>query len=383
MKTLCRICRFLFSLTFILSGIFKLIDPVGTGLIVDEYLKFMHLTAFSDACVWIGILLAVAEFTIGICVLVGLKMRLVSTVALCLVSFFTLLTLYLAIFNPITDCGCFGEAFHLTNWQTFAKNAVLLAFALIIYFERNNMRKLAPDWLQWTIIGISILFALALAIYEKETIPHIDYTAYTSGTDLNDIYSEGQAQFNTVFIYQKDGRQEEFTLNNLPDSSWRYVDTRTEITDGSVRMSQIDFEPHTLEGRFFAVSVYDTELLEDERFLGRLEAFRARVPEEEAEVALYTPEGGNGAYSSDRKSLMTLNRSNGGVTYFSDGVIVKKWPACDIDRIDAGAVLDEDPDVVILQQRISEQIFVSVLVSGVLVILLLIRFFCGFFMKKK
>lgn len=383
MKIVRRLCRVLFSLTFILSGIFKLIDPVGTGLIVDEYLRFMHLSFLSGAQVWIGIAIASVEFVIGIGVVVGMKMRIVATAALCLISFFTLLTLYLAIFNPISDCGCFGEAIHLTNVQTFLKNVVLLAMAVPIFFGRNKSRKIAPDWLQWCFIGIAGASAICFAIYEKQTLPHIDFTAYNSGTDLNDVYAGNQVEFNTVFTYEKDGRQAEFDIDNLPDSTWTFVDSKTEMVGGSVRMAQIDFVPHTLEGRFLAVSVYDVEKLEEPEFRQELDKLRAKALTAGLDLALYTPQGGGEAFQSDRKSLMTLNRSNGGITYFADGVIVKKWPAHYAGKIDVAAVAAEDPDVMILNQRISEQIFVSILVAGVLVIILLVGYFCRMFIKQE
>ena len=379
MKILTKVCRLLFSITFILSGTFKLIDPVGAGLKVGEYLSFMHLDFLSGGQIWIGIILACVEFVTGAALLVGLKMRFFATAALCLETFFTLLTLYLALFNPISDCGCFGEAIHLTNMESFVKNLVLLLFAVLIFIGRKQSPLPVPDWLQWCFVAIFAAAALLLAVIEKSTIPHIDFTAYNSGTDINDVYSEGQAEYETSFVYEKNGVREEFTLENLPDSSWTFVDSKTTLLYGDTRMAQVDFRPHTFYGDFFAVSVYDREILEDPDFQKDLYRFRTSCDAARVELAVYTPQGKDGEYQSDRKSLMTLNRSNGGITYFSDGVIVKKWPRCDLDEIDAALICQEDPDVIILNQRISEQLFVSMLIAGMLVILLLLHYFCRIF----
>ncbi|MBQ1830836.1 MAG: DoxX family membrane protein, partial [Bacteroidales bacterium] len=101
MRFLRGLCRVLFALTFILSGILKLLDPVGTGLIVHEYLSFMHLDFLDSGAIVLGIALATLEFLIGICVLSGLRLRIVAWVALILTAFFTILTFYLMRFNPI------------------------------------------------------------------------------------------------------------------------------------------------------------------------------------------------------------------------------------------------------------------------------------------
>ena len=115
MRSLRALCRLVFGLTFIFSGFVKLLSPVGTSLIFQEYFSALHLGFLSGISLYAGMLLAICEFTIGMCILLSVRMRFFTAAGFYLCCFFTLLTLYLALLNPISDCGCFGEAVHLTN----------------------------------------------------------------------------------------------------------------------------------------------------------------------------------------------------------------------------------------------------------------------------
>jgi len=378
MRLLRGLFRIVFSLTFILSGILKLIDPVGTGLIVKEYLGFMHLDFLLPAALGLGIALATTEFLVGIGVLSGIRIRIVAWVALLLTAGFTGLTLYLMLYNPISDCGCFGEAIHLTNEQTFYKNLILLFLAVLIFLGRKRATRVAPAWLEWTFVGLFAVLALSVAIRALLTIPQVDFTAYRVGNSLDELAQENQARYETTFLYTKDGHTEEFTLDNLPDSTWTYLDSKTVQVGGSTKMAQVDFKLEQMEGPLLAVTIYDPEKLEPEQ-LERIERFKQEALLRGHEVVVYGPT--DDYEVADRKSLMTLNRSNGGAVYFNDGVIVAKWSNRELADIDLGAVLDEDPDVVILRHRIREQIYVSILIVGALVLLVIMRVICKSFIK--
>ena len=372
--------RILFALTFILSGVLKLLDPVGTGLIVKEYLDFMHLDFLEPAAVGLGIALATTEFTIGICVLDGLRLRIVAWAALILTAGFTLLTLYLMLYNPISDCGCFGEAVHLTNTQTFLKNLVLLALAVEIFVTRKRATRVASPALEWVFIGAFALLALTVALRALATLPQVDFTAYRVGNSLDELAHENQARYETTFLYAKDGHVEEFTLDDLPDDSWTYLDSKTVQVGGSTRMAQVDFSLEQMEGPVLAVSVHHPDRLKDaqrERIAQFCEAARLQG----REVVQYGPAGDY--VPADWKSLLTLNRSNGGAVYFHDGEIVAKWANSELPDVDLATVLSEDPDVLVLQQRIREQRYITTLVAGVLLLLVLLRVLCRLLIKNR
>ena len=380
MRFLRGLCRVLFALTFILSGVLKLLDPVGTGLIVQEYLDFMHLDFLSSSAVILGIALATLEFLIGICVLSGLRLRFVAWVALILTAFFTLLTFYLMRHNPISDCGCFGEAIHLTNTQTFVKNVVLLVLAVLIFIWRKKATRVAPAPLEWVFIALFGILGLSVAIRALATIPQVDFTAYRVGNSLDELSQENQARFETTFIYTKDGHTEEFTLDNLPDESWTYLDSKTVQVGGSTRLAQIDFTLEQMEGPVLAVSVHHPDALREQN-IQRIDAFRTAARENGLEAEIYGPI--EPYQRADWKSLLTLNRSNGGAVYFNDGVIVAKWSNAELDNVDLKAVLEEDPDVLILRHRIREQLYASIFLAGVLVLVVLMRVLCKLLIKKR
>lgn len=380
MRFLRGLCRVLFALTFIVSGVLKLIDPVGTGLIMKEYLDFMHLGFLEQASVALGIALSTLEFTIGICVLSGLRIRIVAWIALILTALFTLLTLYLMLYNPISDCGCFGEAIHLTNTQTFLKNVVLLVLAILIFLGRKRATIVATPLLERSFIGLFVLLALSVAVRAAATIPQVDFTAYSVGTSLDDLAQENQARFETTFIYTKDGHTEEFTLDNLPDESWTYLDSKTVQVGGSTKMAQVDFTLEQMQGPVLAVTVYNPDALKPEQ-QARIDRFCQAARRLGHEPVIYGPT--EDYVTADRKSLMTLNRSNGGAVYFHDGMIVAKWANLELDEADLIGVLAEDPDVLVLRNRIREQVYFSILIGGALVLLVLSRVLCKLLVRNK
>ena len=149
---------------------------------------------------------------------------------------------------------------------------------------------------------------------------------------------------------------------------------------GSTKMAQVDFTLERMEGPVLAVTVYSPESL-DKEHLDRIDRFRNAALMQGHEVIMYGP---SGDYEpADRKSLMTLNRSNGGAVYFFDGTIVSKWANIELDDVNLAGVLEEDPDVVILRHRIREQLYVSILIAGALVLMALMRILCKSFIKLR
>ena len=139
-----RFCGYIAGFIFFISGILKLMDPVGAGLVMSEYYKFLHLEFLSFSSKVTGTLFALAEVVIGAGLITGVWRKFIGTCALAMQGFFTLLTLVLLIFNPEMDCGCFGEAVHLTHGETFIKNLILmglLAAYVIPYRHLGTNRK--------------------------------------------------------------------------------------------------------------------------------------------------------------------------------------------------------------------------------------------------
>ena len=130
-----RLCAFIIGVVFLVAGIFKLLDPVGAGLVMEGYFLFFHLKFLLPMAKAAAVAFALAESLLGAAMISGVWRKQVAIATSALIVFFTLLTLALAIFNPVslTDCGCFGEVIHLTNFQTFLKNLILLALAMVAF----------------------------------------------------------------------------------------------------------------------------------------------------------------------------------------------------------------------------------------------------------
>ena len=274
MKFLRAICRFAFGLLFIFAGFIKGIDPIGTALKIKEYIGAFHLDSLDFLSIPLSLILTWAEFLIGAAILKGLKMRLFSKIALAFMTVFTLLTLWIAITDPVSDCGCFGEAIHLSNKATFLKNVALLGAALVIFFQRDKYHTIARPKVEWGYLAIYSILIIGLQIYSLMKIPQIDFGIYKPGTDLIARQQQYQErEYETTFIYSKDGEEKTFTINDLPDSTWTFVDARTVLVSGATEDASVDFsfmdsqgnpvgnEIVQKKGPVFFISIYNARVL--------------------------------------------------------------------------------------------------------------------------
>ncbi|MDE6634705.1 MAG: hypothetical protein K2J96_05575, partial [Bacteroidaceae bacterium] len=196
-----RFCAFITGFVFLASGILKLVAPTGAGLVMSEYFKFFH-TGFLDfmakaAVIW----LAFAESVIGVALITGVWLKVTAFAAVLFMGFFTLITLLLVIFNPEMDCGCFGEAIHLTHWQTFLKNIVLCLLLACAFLPFRELGK--PKKKKYVSFGIAVISIAAFAVWNMMYIPVADFTDFRSGAVLHGADSgEGEAsgQEQTVFV---------------------------------------------------------------------------------------------------------------------------------------------------------------------------------------
>ena len=160
-----RFCGFATGLVFFISGILKVMDPVGAGLVMKEYFKFLHLGFLSFSSQASGLAFALAEVIVGAGLITGVWKKTMALIAIGLQSLFTLLTLLLVIFNPEMDCGCFGEAIHLTHAQTFVKNRILLALLLIYYIPSNQLGETSKKkYVSFGLVSVAPFTALCAGV---------------------------------------------------------------------------------------------------------------------------------------------------------------------------------------------------------------------------
>lgn len=337
-----RLCGFLCGFVFYLSGIFKLMDPVGAGLVMDGYLDFFHLDFLGFAAKGLGVIFALVEVVIGTALVTGVWRKTIAIAAFSLQGFFTLLTLILVIFNPQMDCGCFGEVIHLTHMETFVKNLILCTLLCVAFIPLKNLGR--PKRRKYVSFGLVCLSSLAFSLYSLMYVPMVDHTEFKPGVGLtaaqND--SESDSAYEAVFIYEKDGQQQEFTLEELPDSTWTFVETRTSQNEDAlsegVTLSFYDNEDNYRDSlatgeNVMIFSVYDTDIKQkkwDKVIQSAQSAVNsgfstfiltASTPEQMADIDT----GDIPIYFGDYKTLVTLNRSNGGATWLCQGYLVKKW----------------------------------------------------------
>ena len=237
MKVLRSICIFLTGAVFIFSGTVKGIDPLGSAYKFHDYFQAFSLGSLQFLTLPLAIILCLVEFLTGFTIITGLRRKEGSFAALVLMIIFTPLTLVLALKNPVSDCGCFGDAIHLSNWATFGKNVVLLCMVLIVFRARSlNDFKLSSA-VQWIITGSAALIFIAFELYNLMFLPVIDFLPYSVGTYIPGKMTipEGAPvnRYETTFIYEKNGIKKEFTLKDYPasDSSWKFVEQKTRLTE--------------------------------------------------------------------------------------------------------------------------------------------------------
>ena len=344
-----RFCGFITGLVFFIGGILKLMDPVGAGLVMAEYMDFLHLKFLAFASKPLGVAFALAETIIGTALITGVWRKISGIAALAFQGFFTFLTLLLVIFNPEMDCGCFGEAIHLTHMQTFIKNIILCILLAAYFFQpsqlgENKKRKYAS----FALVTVSVL---AFTVYSLMYIPLVDFTDFKPAAALMAGEGSGGDTYESVFIYEKDGERQSFTLDHLPDSTWTFVDTETVMVESegstSVTLSIRDAEGEyhdsiAADGKVLAVSVYDINrkpgrwnhtahflsIAEKAGFTSLL--LVSSTPEEFEKIASgLDPQIAETLrkhiYFSDYKTLISMNRSNGGATFFCDGYLIRKY----------------------------------------------------------
>ena len=334
-----RFCGFVTGFVFFIGGILKLMDPVGAGLVMGEYLDFLHMGFLGFSAKVLGTAFALAETVIGTALITGVWRKTTGIAAMAFQAFFTLLTLVLVIFNPEMDCGCFGEAIHLTHMETFLKNIVLCILLCAYFFPMKMLGH--PQKRKYVSFGIVTVSVTAFMIYSWMYIPLMNFTDYKPAAALKagQTADSGEDMFEAVFVYEKDGNEQTFDLNHLPDSTWNFVRTETAAvseheSDGLIDLSFYNesgeyMDELAVDGKVMVVSVYDTKIGSHgwEEILGFMTDAEAAGFNTLLLVSGTAPEdqAPDNLYHADRKTLLAMNRSNGGVTYFSNGYLVRKW----------------------------------------------------------
>ena len=349
------------ALTFIFSGFVKGMDPLGTQYKITDYLEALHIDWMfpSWATLGMSVLLSTCEFAIGIFLLFAIRRRLVSKIALAVMSVMTLITLWIVIANPVKDCGCFGDAIVLSNGATFAKNIVLLAIAILLWRKPLLMPRLISKSTQWIVINYTFLYSIIMSLWSLWYLPQFDFRPYHVGANINKGMEipkgAKQPKFDTTFILEKNGVKKEFTLDNYPDSTWKFIDSKTvqteegyvpPIHDFSIEDSKTgeDLTQQVLQdpGYTFLLVSPHLEFADDSNF-GNIDQIYEYANEHHYRFICLTASSDpaikhwqdiTGAeypfYTTDETTLKTVIRSNPGLVLLKHGTVIRKWSHNDL-----------------------------------------------------
>ena len=347
--------RIVLGLTFILSGFVKAIDPLGTQYKIEDYLGVLSLGGMLPDFVTLGTSVAISaiEFTLGVLLLFAISRRVISKVTLVFMTIMTLITAWLYIANPISDCGCFGDAIHLTNGETLLKNIIMLVMTAVVVYKPRDMIRTLSNGNSTIVINYSVLFILLYAAYSLYMLPQFDFRPYHIGANIEEGMKipEGapQTEFETTFMMKKDGQTKEFTLENYPDSTWEFVDSKTIMVKEGFVPPIHDFSILSLSGddltedilqqkgyTFLLIAPY-LEKADDSNF-GPIDQIYEYAEEYGYKFYCLTASGKQaiahwqdmtGAeypfYNTDAVTLKTIIRSNPGMLLLKDGTVIQKW----------------------------------------------------------
>lgn len=363
-KIIAECCRVLLGAVFVFSGTVKAIDPVGGAIKIGDYLTAFGLDKLQSLAVVLSFNLSAIEFTLGVCLLLGVYRRYTTFLTLLMMAFMTPLTLYLALFDPVSDCGCFGDALILTNWETFFKNIVLLAAAIYVFINNQRLTAFYTYKVYWFVPLFAYIYSIGFAYRNYTHLPVIDFRPYKVGANIPELMTvpEGAPadEYRYSFIYEKDGVKKEFSLEDVPadDSTWTFVDSKTELIKQGYVPPIAGFNLYNAADE----DVTD-QILHDPRpvFLliaPKLEEAGDEQMDEINNVYDYALENdidfycvtGSGSEAitqwndytgaeypylmADEVLLKTIIRSNPGLVLLKDGTILAKWHTNDIPTED-------------------------------------------------
>jgi len=231
MSALRNILRILLGMVFIFSGFVKGVDPMGTAYKMEDYMIVYGAQWAEPLALFLSVMLCALEFSLGVYMLLNIKPRTTSWMVLLLMVYFTVVTFFDALYNLVPDCGCFGDALKLTNWETFYKNIVLIVFAFIVFRARREFKTPFHKFTGWVMVAIIPLVFIGFEVYNLRHLPAVDFTAWKKG---NRMIPKELQPVNYYLVYQnkKTGEIKEYLSKELPFSDstfmadWAYKDTR-------------------------------------------------------------------------------------------------------------------------------------------------------------
>lgn len=356
------ITRTVLGLTFIFSGFVKAVDPLGTVYKIEDYLKAFG-GFFTDLLPLAGtaaVCLILVEWLLGWAMLLNIRTNWTSWLSLLFYLVMTPLTLWIALTNPVTDCGCFGDALVLTNWQTFWKNVILMAVVIVLLVCRKAIPQLFSWWMEIVLAVLALISGGLIMLYSYNHLPPMDFRPYKIGNHIPTLMEipedAEQDEYAITLIYAKDGVEQEFTLENYPkgDPEWTFIDQKSVLIKKGYEAPIHDFEILTMEYEDITYDILESETpvtlvtMYDLHKTDRKQAAKLRDLYNECwergeqcyfltgsgeddiyafaeEIGWTTEEAETIFCTIDPVTLKTIVRANPGVFVVQDGTIIDKY----------------------------------------------------------
>lgn len=368
MKIIRLISRLFVGIVFIFSGFVKGVDPVGTQIKLEDYFNAFGMGFMDPFTLPLSYFLCSIEFVTGIMLLWGIRMYLFAYIVLIIEGFFLLFTLILAIYNPVSDCGCFGDAWKLTNWETFYKNVILMIFVLIIFFQREKFKeqyRLVTEWIIVSGVFISFIF---FCHFNYTHLPLFDFRPYKIGTYLRDNMAipEGAKvdKYKTIFYYKdlRSGKIKEFDETNYPwqdTINWKFESYKANLIEKGYEPPIHDFSITSMEGYDLTDSILNFKGYTFLLISPHIEKSNKDAFVEASKLAAITSKDTNFKFycitassqndiiklkdkknlnysfaSCDATPLKTIIRSNPGLVLLKEGTVIANWHYNNLPEID-------------------------------------------------
>lgn len=348
------LCRELVGALFVFSSFTKGVDPLGTKYKMLDYFIAYDIQWLNDMALPLAIIMIMAEFIVGICLMLNLLPRLATLGATLLMIFFTITTYFDAKYNLVPDCGCFGTAIKMSNWQTFFKNLIIISILIPLVFNNKTfVNKRVTKLGQTLFTFIFIALFVGFEIYNVRHLPVIDFMEWKVGKDMKPVESDEPVEIYLTFKNTETGEEQEYLSPNYPwndsiwMSQWEFVSQRQEggsqswgfsiLNEDGDDFTDVLFDSEKL---FVFVAPYLDELTEkDIKECQRIYDFAVEKGFNYLWITSVNPEFVyelqdkyymfDEVYYGDELELKTMVRSNPGLMLMDNGVILDKWSKID------------------------------------------------------
>ena len=382
MKILVGISRVLVGALFIISGLVKLNDPIGSAFKLQDYFApdVLDLGFLVPYSLLIAIFVVIFEVLVGVALLLGYLKKFTLWALMLMIVFFTFLTFYSAYFNKVTDCGCFGDAIPLTPWESFYKDIILLVLIIILFIGRKYIKPFFAEGTRSIIIFATFVGCMAITYHVVQHLPIIDFRPYKIGANIKDGMTVPEGAPGPIYEYKWtfniNGEEKTIVTNGeYPQVDGELVNTETKmiqegyvppIHDFTMERNGEDFTDQFLnEENLIVIVAYSLTNTEKDGYISVKEITDRAIKngynviglsassQEMTESLTDTYKLNFKFYFCDETTLKTIVRSNPGILELDKGTIKQKLHWNDAHKLDLPVVENAKPKLDLsLKQRL-------------------------------